>query len=100
MADHAVGGVDRLVGHHAGQAEKRAPEDRRHHAVGEILGEALDGRARHARLVERARVAADDLGDGFAPRLEAARVERIGHGGDMLIETPLRDQRAREAARE
>ena len=27
-------------------------------------------------------------------------VERIGHGGDMLIEAPLRDQRAREAGKD
>ena len=87
VADHAVGGVDRLVGHHARQAENRAPHDRRHHGVGEILGEALDGGARHACLVERARVAADDLGNGFTPCFDPALIERIGNGGDMLIET-------------
>ena len=70
VADHAVGGVDRLVGHHARQAEQRAPHDRRHDGVGEILGEALDGGARHAGFIERARVAADDLGHRFAPCFE------------------------------
>ena len=33
MADHAVGGVDRLVRHHARQAEKHAPETRRHDGI-------------------------------------------------------------------
>ena len=38
------------------------PEDRRrHHAVGEILGQALDCGARHAGLVELGRIAPDDL---------------------------------------
>ena len=70
---------------------------RRHDGVGEILGEALDGRARDACFIERARVAADDLGHGFAPSFDATLVERIGNGSDMLIEAPLGDQRAGEA---
>ena len=55
MADHAVGGVDRLVERAARQAAERDPEERRDHAVGEILGQALDRGARDARLVERCR---------------------------------------------
>ena len=53
--------------------------------------------ARDAGLVEDARVAADDLGHRFAPGFEPALIQRIGHGGDMVIEAPLRDQRAGEA---
>ena len=86
VADHAVGGVDRLVGDHAGQAEKHAPETRRHDTIGEILGETFDGRARDAGFIEGARIAADDLSHRFAPGFEPARIERIGNGGDVLVE--------------
>ena len=73
MAEHAVGGVGRLVDGAAGNAEQRDAEGGRHHAVGEVLGETLDGGARHPRLVERRRIAPDDMGDGDAARLDAAR---------------------------
>ena len=61
MADHAVGGVDRLVGDAAGKPANRQPENRRHDAVGEVLRQALDRRARDAGLIERLGIAADDL---------------------------------------
>ena len=54
VADHAVQRVQRLVGQHAGQAEQRAPEQRRYHAVGQVLRQrfqrgATDGGAsRHS----------------------------------------------------
>ena len=38
MTDHAVGGIDGFVGRGAGQPADDQPEQRRHHAVGEILG--------------------------------------------------------------
>ena len=41
VADHAVQRVDRLVGEHAGQPGQHAPEQRRDHAVGEVLGQRL-----------------------------------------------------------
>ena len=56
----------------------------------------LDRRARHAGLVERGRVAADDLGDGGAPRLDSALIERIGDRGDMEKEALLGEQGAAE----
>ena len=55
VADHAVGGVDRLVGGRRRQAADRQPERRRDDAVGEILGEALDRSARRRRLRRGAR---------------------------------------------
>ena len=76
MADHAVGGVDRLVDGGAGQARERHPEHRRHDAVGEILGQALDRGARHAGLVERLGIAADDLRYRRAAGGEAVAFER------------------------
>src|SRR5438876_3478002 len=42
MADHAVGGVDCLVGGSPGKPAQRQPEHRRDDAVGKIFGEALD----------------------------------------------------------
>ena len=42
VADHAVERVRHLVGEEAGQPEQQVPERRRHDAVAEILGEALD----------------------------------------------------------
>ena len=48
-------------------------------------------------VVEGARVAADDLRHFIAPGFEAANVERVGHGRDVLIETALSDERAGEA---
>ena len=98
MADHAVGGVDRLVGHHTRQTEQRAPHHRRHHGVGVILGKALDGRARNSCFIMSARVSRPTI-LATASRLsfDAALVERIGNGSDMLIKTPLCDQSAGEA---
>lgn len=48
MADHGVQRVDRLVGCDAGQAENRAPEQRRHNSVGRVFGEVLR-RSRQSR---------------------------------------------------
>ena len=53
VADHAVCGVDGLVGRRRRQAADRQPQGRRHDAVGEILGQALD-RRRATRLPRRA----------------------------------------------
>ena len=52
MADHGIGGVDRLVGDQSGQPEQRQPEHRCHHAVGEILGAGFDCRPADAGLVK------------------------------------------------
>jgi hypothetical protein len=52
VADHAVGGIDRLVDDDARQAEQRKPQGRRHHGVGGVLGQTLDGAAGDAGAVE------------------------------------------------
>ncbi len=92
MADHAVGGIHRLVGRHTGQAEQSAPEHRRHHAIGKILGEALDGSPHDTGFIEPFRIAPDDAGDGGATAREATRLQPLCHGGDMIVEAPLREQ--------
>ncbi len=96
MTDHRVGGVDGLVGRHPWKPEQGAVKARRGHAVGEIFGEALDRRPRHPRIIERIRVAAHDLGNRRAASLQSLHLKRIGHGRNMLIEAPLRDQGARQ----
>ena len=63
MADHGIQCVDGLVADNAGQAEQRAPEHRRHDAVGRVLREALDGRTRNAGFIERGGIATDDPRD-------------------------------------
>ena len=73
MADHAVGGVDRLVGGAPGEPERCEPEHRRNHPIREILGKTFDRGAGDAGLVERVRIAADDLrhraAAAFEPRV-------------------------------
>ena len=91
VADHAVGGVDRLVERAADEAAERGPQDRRDDAVGEILRQALDRRARDARPVQHIRIAADDLRDRAAPLIEA-RIEAVGDRLHMQAKAALRRQ--------
>ena len=86
VADHAVGGVHRLVGGAAGQTGEGEPEGRGDDAVGEVLGEALDRGARDAGGIERLRVAADDSGEPDAAGGEATTLESGGHRRDVLPE--------------
>ena len=53
MADHAVGGVDRLVDGGAGKPCEQHPEDGRNDAIGKIFRQAFDRCPCNARLVER-----------------------------------------------
>ena len=89
VADHAVGGVDRLVGGDARQSEHAAPDRRRHHRVGEILRQALHRRAHHASLIEALRIAADNVRDGVAPafqhRIDRTPRRRHGHGSTGCV---------------
>ncbi len=94
VADHAVCGVDRLVGDAAGQAGNRQPEGRCDHAIGEILRKALDRGARDARLVEALRVAADDMRDRDAAGFQSTGLERRGDGLDMHAQAALGQQAA------
>ena len=96
MADHAVGGVDRLVDRGSRQPADREPEGGRDDAIGEVLGEALNRGARNARLVERGDVAADDVRHGRAAGFEDPALERSGDASDMVVQAPLGDQTARD----
>jgi len=87
MAYHTVGRIHRLVGPQTGQTADQQPEGRRHDAVVEALGQALDRRRRHTRPVQLGGVAADDAGDGEPG---GRQVLRRPNEGDMLIEAALR----------
>ena len=91
MSNHAVGGVDRLIERAADETAERGPQDRGDDAVGEILRQALDRRARDARLVQHIRVAADDVRDRDAPLIETG-VESFGHRAHVDREAALRRQ--------
>src|SRR3984957_3328077 len=91
MADHAISGVDRLIKRAADEAAESSPQDPSDDAVGEILRQALDRRARDASLVQRVGIAPDDLPDCSTALLEAG-VESIGDCAYMGGEAALRRQ--------
>ena len=92
MPDHAVERVGHLVGEEARQPQEQIPERRRHDAVAEVFGEALDRGAGDAVRVEARRVAADDVPHRLPPGREPAPVERESHRGHMVVEAALGDQ--------
>ena len=92
VADHAVGGVDRLVGDDAGQSADQEPQRRRGHPVGGVFGEAFDRGAAHRRLVERLGIAPDDFRNAAASADEPPGAERGGHLAHVPIEIAARDQ--------
>ncbi len=96
MADHAVGGVDRLVGDRARQAEQDHPEERRHHAVAKALGQAFDGGAADAGFIELLGIASDDHSHRFPAGGEAFGAERVRHGLDVGVQAALGEQGAGE----
>ena len=94
VADHAVEGVERLVGEEPRQAEEHVPEERRDHPVREVLGERFDGCAGDAGAVEARRVAPDDVGDRRPPLGEAG-IEAPRHLAHVVAKAPVRDEDAR-----
>ena len=96
VADHRVGGVDRLVGEEAGEAEQQKPEGGRDHAVGEILRGRLDCRAADAGFVEACRVAADDARHRDARGVDAAGAKCGFDRGDVIVERAAGEQDRRD----
>ena len=91
MADHAVRRIGGLVEEQARETEKRIPEGRRDHAVGEILGTGFNGSAADAMHIEAVGVATDNLGHRSTSGLQA-RVERVRDGADVQTEAALRQE--------
>ncbi len=94
VPDHAVQGVDGLVGKEARQACDQEPEGRRHHPIGQVLGQQLDRRPAHGCLVQPLRVPAHDPRYRQAPLPQPAP-QAEGHVPDMLDEAALGQERAR-----
>ena len=94
MADHAVEGVDGLIGQHARQAEQHIPKERRYNAIAQVLGNRLDRRTRHTRLVETVRVAPDNMGCRRAPRLEVVFLQAKRHGPRGIVQAAIAQQSA------
>ena len=91
VADHRVGGVDRLVGEEPRQPQQQEPEGRCDDAVGEVLGGQLDGGAADVRLVEAAGFAADDARHR-RPRGRKAVGKGIGDRPDVVVERATGDE--------
>ena len=92
VADHAVRRVHGLVGDDAGETQEQGPEERRRHAVGEILGQGFERCAADAGLVQAFRIAADDARHGAAPAGEPLLAQAAGDGSDMPVEAVLRQE--------
>ena len=98
VADHAVGGVDRLVERPAGRG--RRARSRRSARPRRRRNSPRDSRSRRARrpLVEHVRVASDDHRDR-APSLVEAFVEPVGDRAHMGMQAALRREARGETAR-
>ncbi len=96
VPDHAIRRVDGLIDRGARKPRDHHPQRRRHNAVGEILGEALDRRAADARSIELLCVAPHDRRHRASCIREIALLQGGCHAGDMLVKAALRQKRARK----
>lgn len=96
VTNHAVRGVDGLVGGDTGQPAKHQPEHRCNHAVGKVFGQALDRGATDTGFVQRFSVASDNLADGNAAAIEPVPLQSLDNCCDMVCKTALGDQACRQ----
>ncbi|CCY64372.1 unknown [Prevotella sp. CAG:1124] len=87
VANHRVERVNHLICHHAGHPEKQQPEQRRHHAVTQILGKSLQSGL--ANLIIRQ---AGRIPSYYSRHLAAPLFERNVKGGEHS--THLTDKRS------
>src|SRR5215831_10890097 len=92
MPDYAIASVRHLVGKESGQAEQQVPEHGRDDAIAEIFRQAFDGGPGYAMRVKPHRIAADNVLHRCAARTEPSSIERLGNGGDMLVQAALGDE--------
>ena len=85
VADHRVGGVDRLVGGESRQPESQEPDGRRNHPVAQVLGGRFDRGATDARLVEATGIAADDMSHRGPCRRQALG-KGVGDRRNVVVE--------------
>jgi len=100
VADHGVEGVHRPVGEQAGQARDRAPQQRRNHGVGRVLGDRLDDGPGDLRLVETVRAAANQVGELLAGRWQVAPAQVGGDGVGLGRERLGAEHRPRARCRD
>src|SRR5215469_15136993 len=94
VTDHAVECVRHFVCKEPWQAGQEVPKDRGNDAVAEIFRETFDRGPRNATLIKTRRIAADDVSDRAAATRQPAGLKRGSHGGDVFIQTALRDEHA------
>jgi hypothetical protein len=94
VADHAVSGVNRLVGGAAGKAADGKPDRGSDHPVGEILRQTFNRGTGDTGLVEHLGVAADDMRNRLATACQSLPLKRRGDACDVVIKAALRQQGA------
>src|SRR5215472_2621148 len=94
VADHAIERICHFVCKEPRQAEQEVPKDRSDDAVAEIFRETLDRGPRDAMLIETRRIAADDVPYRLAAAPQSVDLKRDSYGGDVLVQTSLRDEHA------
>lgn len=77
MADHRIERVDRFVGHRAGYAPRREPEQRGDDTIAGALSEGFNDGARNLRFVEMGGIAADDTRKPLSRQGKIACFERM-----------------------
>jgi hypothetical protein len=89
VADHRIGGVDRLARQQAGQPCDQEPEGGRDHTVAKAFRQAFSRCQRDPRFVQRRGIAPDDPRNGIARRAQIACQQGTGDGADMIVEAAL-----------
>ena len=92
VPDHAIGGVQHLVGEQPRQAADQKPQGRCHHAVGKVLSRAFDRCPAHAFLVQGTRIATDNRRHCTARTGQPVRQKGIGNGRHVVVERALCQQ--------
>ncbi len=99
VPDHRIQRVDRLVGRDPRQPGNSRPEQRSHHPVRGVFGQAFDTGAGQGGCVGAAHVAADDLRGRAARALKIACGQGPRDSTKMMVQGSRRDQRPGKEAR-
>lgn len=92
---HAVEGINGFAHEYPGQAEQDEPEHWRHHTIGKIFRGGFDRRSRDPSLVERLRIAPDQVRNGTTCALDSG-FQGTRHCYHAVVESPERYQCAGE----
>ncbi len=92
VPDHAVEGVDHLVGEQSRQSGGQIGKRRSDDTIAEVFGQRFYSGAGDRIFVETLRVAADDVSDRIASAGKPGRLKADCDPSDMVIEAPLGNQ--------